>query len=157
VVSETAEAERTKAARIANGEEFVAREHEQRISAFNLIERVAEGAFQIVRGAARYQVHDDFGIAGGLENRAAVLEAAAQFGGVSEIAVVRQRQLAFIAIDDDGLRVGERSISGRGITCVSGGRGAGKPRENARLEDLLYQAHALLEMHGPAIGRDDPG
>ncbi len=102
-------------------------------------------------------MHDDFGIAGGLENRAAMLEVAAQFGGIGEIAVVRQGQLAFIAIDDDGLRVDQRGIAGGGVARVADGGRARQARQHLRLEDFLHQAHALFEMQVGAIGRDDAG
>ncbi len=45
-VAEAAEAERAKAAGVANGVKLIAREHQQRIGAFDLIERVAERALQ---------------------------------------------------------------------------------------------------------------
>ena len=57
-VAESAEAERAEAARIANGVKLVARENQQRVGAFDLIEGVGERALQIVGGAARDQVHD---------------------------------------------------------------------------------------------------
>ena len=50
-VAEPAEAERAEAARIAHGVEFVARQNQQRIGAFDLIERVAERALQIARAS----------------------------------------------------------------------------------------------------------
>ena len=84
------EAERAEAARIADGVHLVARQNQQRIGAFDLIERVAERAGQIARRAARDQVDDHFGVAGGLENGAAMFERAAQLAGVGEIAVVRR-------------------------------------------------------------------
>ena len=154
-VAEAAEAERAKTAGIANGVKLIAREHEQRIGAFDLIERVAESAFQIVRRAASHQMHDDFGIAGGLENGAAMLESAAQLGGVGEIAVVRQGQLAFIAIDDDRLRIHQRRVARGGVARVSDGSRSREARQDLRLENFLHEAHALLEMQVDAIGRDD--
>ena len=52
----------------------------------------------------REQVQDDLAIDGGLENGAA-LQFVAQHGGVDEIAVVRDRDLAAGAIDHERLRV----------------------------------------------------
>ena len=52
-------------------------------------------------------MNDHFGVAIGLENRAAVFEFAAPFGGVGEIAIVADGELAFAAINQDRLRVGE--------------------------------------------------
>ena len=136
---------------------LVARENQQRIGAFDLVERVAQRALQIARRAARHQVHDHFGVAGGLEDRAAMFERAAQLAGVGEIAVVRQRQLALVAIDDDGLRVDQRSVAGGGVARVADGGGAGQPREHRGLKDFLHQAHAFFEMQRGAVGGDDAG
>ena len=88
--AEAAEAQRAEAARIADGVHFVARQHQQRVGAFDLIQRVGERAGEIARAAARDQVHDHFGVAGGLEDRAAMFERAAQLDGVGEVAVVRR-------------------------------------------------------------------
>ena len=122
-----------------------------------MIERVAERALKIARRAASHQMHDHFGVAGGLENGAAMFESAAQLAGIGEIAVVRQGQLALVAIDDDGLRVGERGVAGGGVARVAHGRGAGQAGEHLGLKDLLHQAHALFQVQRGAIGRDDAG
>ncbi len=51
------------------------------------------------------QVEDDFAVNGGLEDRALGLEFFAELGGVDEIAVVRDRELAAVGIDDERLGV----------------------------------------------------
>ena len=79
-VAKLAQAQRTKPARIANGIHLVAGQYQQRIRALHLIERIAQRARQIARGAAGHQVHDHFGVAGGLEDRALVFERAAKLG-----------------------------------------------------------------------------
>ncbi len=58
-----------------------------------------------------------------------MFEVAAQLGGVGQIAVVRERELAFIAIDDDGLGVHQRGIAGGGVARVADGCRAGQARE----------------------------
>jgi len=57
---------------------------------------------------ARDQVHDNFRVAVGLENRAAMLELAAPLGGVGEVAMWPRGDFALVAINHDGLRVEER-------------------------------------------------
>ena len=77
--------QRAESARIAQRVHFVARQHQQRIRALDLVQRVAERAGKIPRLAARHQVHDHFGVAGGLENRAAMFERAAQFAALGRL------------------------------------------------------------------------
>src|SRR5260370_42605423 len=64
---------------------------------------------------------DDFGVAVGLENRAAMLELAAPLGGVGEVAVVAVRDLALVAVDHDGMGVQERLVAGGGISRMADG------------------------------------
>ena len=59
-----------------------------------------------------------------------MFEAATQFERVGQIAVVRERKLALIAIDDDGLRVRQRGIARGGIARVADGDAAGQVRKN---------------------------
>ena len=62
------EHKRTEAARIAHGVEFVLRQNEQRVRAFDLIECVAQRAGKIARLRPSDEMHDHFGVAVGLEN-----------------------------------------------------------------------------------------
>ena len=105
---EPSQAQRTESARIANRVNFIAREQQQRIRAFHLIQRIGDRAGQISRLAARDQMHDHFGVAGGLKNRSAMLQLPAQLERVGQIAVVRQREFAFVAINHHRLRVHQR-------------------------------------------------
>ena len=99
---ELAERERAETARVAQRVHFVARQHQQRIRALHLIEGIGERAGKIARLAARHQVHDHFGVARRLENRAAMFERAAPFRRARQIAVVPQSELSLVAVDDDG-------------------------------------------------------
>ena len=125
--------QRTEAARVANRIHFVARKKQQRIRAFHLTERVGERAGKIARSAARDQMHDHLGVAGGLENRAAMFEPAAHFQRVRQVAVVAERDLALVAIDHDRLRVDQGVVARRGIARVADGgpRRAGAPSRPA--------------------------
>jgi len=64
---------------------------------------------------------NDFGVAVGLENGAAMFELAAPLGGVSEVAVVAEGDLALVAIDHDGLGVEESFVAGGGVARVADG------------------------------------
>ena len=154
---EAAEHERTKAARIADGDKFVGREDEERIGAFDLIEGITKRTGKIAGGGARKKMDDDFGIAIGLEDGAFVLELAAPFGGVGEIAVVAESDFALVAIDEDGLRVQQRFVSGRGIARVTDGEMARELRENARLENFFDFAHGFVEVEVDAVTGGDAG
>src|SRR5438105_14985865 len=152
-----AENERAEAARIARGVKLVGGEDEKRIGAFNLIQRVAQRAGKIAGLRTRKQMHDDFGVAIGLENGAAMLEFAAPFVRVGEVAVVAKGDFAFVAIDDDGLRVQQRLVAGRRIARVADGERPGKFCENARLKNLFDSAHGAVEMEFRAVAGDDTG
>ena len=69
------------------------RQDQQRVSAFDLIQRVARAPERLRAWRTRDQMDDDFGIAVGLKDRAAMFELAAPFGGVGEIAVVAESEL----------------------------------------------------------------
>ncbi len=62
--------QRTEAARIARGKDAVGRQHDQRKCAFQAAQRIGHGVGQRLLARTRDQVHDDFGVAGGLEDRA---------------------------------------------------------------------------------------
>ena len=152
---EAAQDQRAEAARVADGVHLIARQQQQRIGAFHLVERVGQRAGKIPRRAARDQMHDHFRVAGGLENRAAMFELAAQLERVRQVAVVRQRELALVAVDHDGLRVDQRRIAGGRIARVADGRGAGQVRDHFRRENLLHVAHGLVHVQVRAVGRGD--
>ena len=68
----------TKAARIACGENAVARHHDNRERAFNLRERVGDAVHECAGLGVRDELDDDFGIGSGLEIRAVALQPGAQ-------------------------------------------------------------------------------
>ena len=55
-----------------------------------------------------------------------MLEFAAPFGGVGEVAVVAERDFALVAINHDGLRVEQGFVARGGIARVADGSAAGK-------------------------------
>ncbi len=81
----------------------------------------------------------------------------AKFYRVGKVAVVAQREFALIAIDHDGLRVYERSVSGGGIARVANGGRAGKRRDHVRRENFLHVAEALVHVYVRAVGGGDAG
>src|SRR6266852_8007603 len=100
---------------------------------------------------------DDFGVAVGLKNRAAMLEFTAPVGGVGKIAVVAEGDFAFVAIDHDGLGVEESFVAGGGVSRVADGETARELREHARLENFFDFAHRAVHVQLFAVARDDAG
>src|SRR5215472_10887201 len=152
-----AEGQRAEAARVTHGVQLVAGKNEERIGAFDLIQCVAERARKIAGLRAREQMHDDFRIAVRLKDRAAMLKLAAPLGGVGQIAVVTERNLALVAVDHNGLGVQQRFVAGRGIPRVADGQAAGQLRENAGLENLFNFAHGAMVLEFQAVACDDAG
>src|SRR5580765_4135505 len=115
---EFAQIERAETARIAYGVEFFRGKNDQRIGAFTLVQGVAESSGKVARLGTGEQMHHDFGVAVGLKNRAAVFQLAAPLGGVGKIAVVADGDFAFVAIDQNGLRVEQCFVASSGIARV---------------------------------------
>ena len=67
------------------------------------------------------QMQDDFGVAGGLEDGAARFKIGAQFGGVGDVAVVRDGDPAFVAVHGKRLGVALDGIAGGGVAGVADG------------------------------------
>src|SRR5216684_3384869 len=147
--------ERAEAARIADGVKLVEREEQERVRAFHLVERVADGPGEIPRCAAGNQMDDDFRVAGGLEDRAAMLELAPPVAGIGEIAVVAERELAFVAVNQDGLAIVQRSVSGGGIPRMTYRGIARKLGNHVGLEDFFDFAHGAVRVQVHAVARDD--
>ena len=97
-----------------------------------------------VLGRLREQMQDDFAIDGGLENRAARFEFVAELGGVSEIAVVRDGDLAALAIHRERLGIAEFGRAGGGVARVSDRHSSRKFFQRVGLEDLRHEAHAEM-------------
>lgn len=86
-----------------------------------------------------------------------MLEFAAPFGGIREISIMSDGNLALAAINYDRLRIGERGIAGGGITRVADGGIAGKSCETLGIENVLDEAHAFGDAKVGAIGRANSG
>ena len=130
--------------RIARHDDAVLRQEDQRKSAFQLQQGIAQRAGQRALGRVRHQVQDDFGIAGGLEDGAAASQVAAQFGGVGDVAVVRHRHAALVAGHGEGLGVEQHGIAGGGIARVADGQFAGQSLQHRAGEDIGHVPHGLV-------------
>ena len=123
------------------------------------IRRSAASTLAAVVERLREQMQNDFAVGRGLENRAFAFQLVAQDGGVDQVAVVRDRDLAADAIDHERLRVFDRARAGRGITGVPDRARAFQPLQLGLAEDLRDQAHVVVDQKrsaGPVAG-DDAG
>src|SRR5215472_3680586 len=155
---ELPEDQRPEAAGVAHGVKLVGRQHEKRVRAFELIQRVAERAGKIAGLRACEEMHDDFGVAVGLEDGAAMLEFAAPLGGVGEVAVMAEGDFALVAIDHDRLRVEQGFVAGGGVARMADGKTAGKLREHSWLPENFFDfAHGAMDLQFRAVARDDAG
>src|SRR5487761_1295847 len=102
-------------------------------------------------------MHDHFRVAGGLEDGAFVFKVTAQIDGVGQIAVVREGELAFVAIGDERLGVHQCGVARGGVARVADRRRARQTRDHIRREQFLHQTHALFDAQLRAFGSSDPG
>ena len=98
-----------------------------------------------------------FGVARGLEDRAARDERFLQFRGVHEVAVVADGDLAVRAFDQDRLRVLEPAVTRGGIPHVAHGARSGQPRERVLVEAVGHVAHRLVGDQPRAVRGGDTG
>ncbi len=156
-IFDAAHGERAEAARIARGKDAVARHHHNRKRAFNLRKRVGDGVDERTCAGVRDELHDDFGVRGGLEVCAVAFEARAHVAQVHQVAIVRDGDEALGGVDANGLRVEQRGIAGGGITRVTDGHVAGKLGQHIVCEDLRNQAHAFDVGEAMAVGSGNAG
>ena len=84
-----------------------------------------------------------------------MLQPAAHFQSICQVAVVPQREFAFIAVDDHRLRIDHRVVAGRRIARVSDRHWSGQFRQHIRRENFLHQPEALVEVQFLSVGRCD--
>ena len=80
------------------------------------------------------------------------LQLIAQHGGINQIAVVRDRDLAAETIDHERLRIFQRARAGGGIARVPDRARALQPLQFFRAENLRDQAHVAMQ-----VERCEPG
>ena len=86
-----------------------------------------------------------------------MFELAAQLDGVRQVAVVPERELAFVAVDHDGLRVDQDVVAGSGIARVPDRSRAGQMRHRFRRENFLHVSERFVKMQIRAVGGRNAG
>jgi len=89
-------------------------------------------------------VKQDLGVESGLEDRARLLEIAAQLARVDEVPVVGERQRACAIDDPQRLGVLEREAAGRGVAVVADRQRPREPRERGLVVDVGDQPQTLV-------------
>ena len=152
-----AEGQRTESMRVARDEDPVSGQKHQRKRAFQLQQRFAERSGKRPLARPRDQMQNHFGIAGGLENGAVAFQFAAQFSGIGDVAVVRDRDVSFIAGDRKRLGIEQHRIAGGRIAGVADGGFAGQSSQHFRRENFGHVAHALVAINFAAVAGRDAG
>ena len=157
-VAEPAQHQRPHAQRVAHADELVLRQRRQRIGALDLAQRVGQPVDDGFLEAGRDQVDDDLGVAGRLEQAAAMHQPAAQLIGVGQIAVVADGEPAELEIGEQRLHVAQRHLAGRRIAHMADRGPPGQPRDHLfRAEIVADLAHAAMGAELLAVIGDDAG
>ena len=119
-----------------------------------LLELVHEGRL----AGAVDQVHEHLGVGIRVEDRALVLEVAAQAHAVGEVAVVAQRHVAVVEAEDERLDVVGGAGAGGGVVHMADGLVSGEPADLAFVaEHLGQQAKAAMADQMAIVVRHDAG
>ena len=138
--------QRTEAVRIPRDDNPVLRQKHQRKRAFQLQQRIPQRARQRLLPRVSNQVQNHFGVAGRLKNRPAVFEFFPKFRRVGDVAVVRHRDPALIAVHGKRLRVARHGVARRGITSVPDRHRSRQPPQHVVRENIGNMAHRLRRM-----------
>jgi hypothetical protein len=120
---------------------------------------LGDGALQ----GARHQVDDAFGVAGGLEDRAALDQLAAQLVGIGDVAVMGDRRAAHGELAEEGLHVADRGRalgSGGGIAHVADGERPGQRLHHLLAGEIvahIAEAAGRVEARDRVVGDDPAG
>ncbi len=131
--------------------------HHHGIGPFHPTQRFHQGLFEAVFEIVGQQVHDDFGVHGGLKDGPLGFQFAPQPGGIHQVAVVGDAVI-FIAVEHQKrLGIGQQRRTGGGIAHMTDGQMTLRAFSVCFLEDLADQPHVLVFAHLATVGHHDPG
>src|SRR5262249_33324593 len=113
------EGERTESMGIARDQNPILGEKHERKRALKLKERFAKCSGKSAFARSGDQVQNYFRVARSLEDGSFAFEVAAKFGGVSNVAVVRDRDFSLVASNRKRLRVHQNRIARGGVARVA--------------------------------------
>jgi len=126
--------------------------------AFNTAQRLHQRIGHAAHGGLREHHDDDLAVHGGLENEAAAFELVAERGGVGQVAIVRDGDLAARTIHRERLGVAEIGRAGRGIARVADGHFADEVVQDFRVvKNLRHEAHAVVLEEFAIVAGDNAG
>ena len=120
------EDERAESERIAHADEFVLAHDDQRVGALDALHHCFQRMGAVAVERSRQQVEDDLAVHRGLENRTLLFQLGPQAGGVGEVAVVTDGDLAAGAVHDQRLGVLDVRAAGGRVADVTDGEVTGQ-------------------------------
>ena len=157
LVSHAAVGQRPETPLVARHDDAVFCQQRQGKRAFEAQQRFAQCMTQVRLPRPRHQVGDHFGVAGRLKDRSRDLELVTQAVAVGQVAVVRDRQGALVALDVEGLRILTSSVARGRIAGVADRHVPGKLFELRFAENLVDQAGRLVREDVHAVAGTDAG
>ncbi len=115
------------------------------------------GFTQVIGLGACYFVQKNFGIGGGLENMSVGFHFGAEFGGVRDVAVVGDCDLAPLATYENRLCVGESGGAGGAVTHVSDASKSVEFVDVVFAEQGRYKAHGFADANLVSVGDCESG
>jgi hypothetical protein len=141
--------------RVTQADQLVLGHDDQRVGALDAMEAAHEVVALAVQGRLGQQMQNDLAIDGGREDRALGLQFLAKLGGVGQVAVVCDGNLAAGAIDGERLGIAQVRRAGGGVPRVADSNGADHVMQDVSLEDLRHQPHAFVGVKLFAVRGDD--
>lgn len=155
-VADLAKHQRTYAQRIADADDHVVGQCDQRIGALDLTERFYHTVDDRAAAGGRHQMDDDLGVGGRLEQAASAHQLPAEHEGIGQVAVMGQRKAAELEIGEQRLYVPEYRIAAGGIPDMPDCGVALQLRDHRlRAEIVAYLSHGMLDVIVLAIEGDD--
>ncbi len=142
--------------RVAGRDQLGAGQRQHRVAALDLCDRIGEtvGGRGVLR--AGNEVEDDFGIGGRLTDGAIRDDLAAERQAVGEVAVVGNRDAAFMQLGKERLDVAQRHFACRRVARVADGHEARELRESCGVGVVIAdETHALFGAELLAVEGDD--
>ena len=151
------ERQRPESMRIARDDDAVFGQKHQRKRAFQLQQRLAQRSRQSLFARPRHQMQNHFRIARSLKNGPFAFQFAPQLPGIRDVAVVRHRDLAFVASHRKRLRVQQHRVARRRIARVPDRQFPRQRPQHFRRENIRHVPHALVIVNVTPVARRDAG
>ena len=146
--------------RITRGNQLARRHDDQRIGTLNRRHRVEHRHLDTsaLETLLYDRVRQHLGVRRGVEDAAGQLDALAQRAGIDQIAVVRQRQIAFAVRDAQRLCILAALQTGRRVADMADRHISGHIVQNALIEHIVDQTEILMGAdHTVIVDRDAAG